>query len=176
MADVSVRRAGEGDVAAVADLQIRTWRTAYSGMLPAPVLAALSVVEAEERWRRAVTEPPTSRHHLLVALEAGRVVGMAAAGPSEDEDRDPARDAEIYALLVEPDLNRRGHGSRLLAAGVEHLRQDGFGTAATWLFDADAGCQAFYESAGWALDGTGRQLDMDEPVHQVRLHTDIAAG
>jgi hypothetical protein len=31
-------------------------------------------------------------------------------------------------------------------------------------------------SAGWAPDGAARDLDMGEPVRQIRLHTDITAA
>ena len=32
---------------------------------------------------------------------------------------------------------RRGHGSRLLNATVDHLREDGFATVVTWAFADD---------------------------------------
>ncbi len=174
MADVSVRPARPADAAAIADVQVRTWRSAYDGILPRAALDALTLADARQRWETAVSEPPSPRHHVVVAMEADRVVGLAAFGPAEDPEPDPRTTAEIYTLLVDPVANRRGHGSRLLAAAVDGLRGGGFRTAVVWLFEADGGCHAFYESAGWALDGASRDLDMGQLVHQLRLHTDLS--
>ena len=38
---------------------------------------------------------------------------------------------------------------------------------------ADAVSQAFFESAGWAVDGAARDLDMGARVGQCRMHTDL---
>jgi hypothetical protein len=55
------------------------------------------------------------------------------------------------------------------------MRDGGAAAATTWIFDADGGMEAFYESAGWALDGASRDLDMGQLVHQVRLHTALTS-
>lgn len=178
MADAGVRPARRADAAAVADIQVRAWRQGYRDLLPAAVLAEVTAPAAAETWRdkwaEAATAPPSPRHRLLVAVASDLVVGFAAHGPAEDPDLDPAGTAELITLLVDPTHARAGHGSRLLAATADLLREDGFGTLVTWVFEADEVTRTFLGSAGWAPDGTARTLDMGEPVPQVRLHTDIS--
>lgn len=171
--DVLVRPARPADVAAVAEVQLTVWRECYGRLLPSAVLEALTTAEAEARWREAVEAPPSPRHRLLVAVDDGVLVGLAALGPADDPGLDPPTAGELYALLVHPGAHRRGHGSRLLNAAVEAMRADGVRTAVTWAFDADAALVAFLESSGWAPDGAARSLDLGEPVHQLRLHTDV---
>ncbi|MDQ6649900.1 MAG: GNAT family N-acetyltransferase [Actinomycetota bacterium] len=174
MADVSVRAAGPADAADIAAVQVQTWQAAYGPLLPAVALATLRTPEAEAHWREAVTSPPSRRHHVLVALDTDRLVGVVAVAPAVDDDLDPTGTDEVGPLLVHPGAGRLGHGSRLLAAAVEAMRADGVSHAVTWAFAADGALQAFYESAGWAADGVSRQLDMGELVPEVRLHTDLA--
>jgi len=179
MADVGVRPARRADAAAVADIQVRAWRHAYRDLLPAGVLDEVTAPAAREVWRErwtdAVTSPPGPRHRLLAAVSSDLVVGFAAHGPAEDDpDRDPAVTAELLTLLVDPAHVGAGHGSRLLAATVDLLREDGFTTLITWVFERDEVLRAFLGSAGWAPDGTARDLDMGQPVRQIRLHTDIS--
>jgi len=100
------------------------------------------------------------------------VVGFAAHAPAEDADAAPGT-AELLTLLVDPAHTGAGHGSRLLAATVDLLREDGAETLITWVFEADEAMRTFLGSAGWAPDGSSRTLDMGEPVRQIRLHTDI---
>lgn len=173
MAEVSVRPAGPADVAEIARLQLSTWRTAYGSVLPERVLAALTQDEVAEQWASAVEHPPSPRHRVLVALEQQWAVGFAAMEP-EDVPAEPTAGL-ITTLLVEPRWGRRGHGSRLLAASVDLLHQDGCATAVTWLLESDRVAQAFFTSAGWEPDGAARALDMDgRLVTEIRLHTAIS--
>ncbi|CNG29676.1 acetyltransferase [Mycobacterium tuberculosis] len=179
MADVGVRPARRADAAAVAGIQVRAWRHGYRDLLPDGVLDEVTGPEAVETWRdrwaEAAAAPPSPRHRLLVAVASDLVVGFAAHGPAEDDDLDAGAAAELLTLLVDPLHARAGHGSRLLAATVDLLREDGFGTLVSWVFEDDEVTRTFLGSAGWAPDGTARTLDMGEPVRQIRLHTDIGA-
>ena len=175
VADVAVRAARSGDVPEIARIQVDTWRTAYGRFLPASVLAALDVTAAAEAWSAAVASPPSPGHHVLVATEGDRLVGFTAVGPSEEEDAQPG-EAAVAALLVEPRWGRRGHGSRLLAAAVDFLRQDGITRLVAWVPDGDRASSAFYESAGWEPDGSARVLEADGgSVRETRWHVTLEA-
>jgi GNAT superfamily N-acetyltransferase len=103
------------------------------------------------------------------------VVGLAAVAPATDEDLDDARWAELGPLLVLPGARGTGHGSRLLAAAVDLLVEDGFRYAVGWVFEADTVSRRFLEAAGWAVDGATRVLDLGgERMREIRLHTALA--
>jgi GNAT superfamily N-acetyltransferase len=175
-ADVSVRPARPDDAAAVARVQVVTWRTAYREVLPVAVLDEWDEHAAAESWRTAVTAPPTPGHGVLVAVERDEVVGFAAYGPAEltaGESSDPAGPTtEIATLLVEPRWGRRGHGSRLLAAVADLARTTGAARLQVWLPETDDVSARFFESAGWAQQGWLRTLDTGaEPLREVRWHT-----
>jgi GNAT superfamily N-acetyltransferase len=173
---MAVRAARPGDVPEIARIQVDTWRTAYKRFLPESVLAALDVTAAAQAWEAAVAAPPSPAHHVLVATEGTYTVGFAAVGPSEEEDARPG-EAAVAALLVEPRWGRRGHGSRLLAAAVDFLRQDGVTGLIAWIPDGDRASTAFYESAGWEPDGTARILEADGgSVRETRWHVALEAA
>lgn len=177
-----VRTAREDEAGEIARIQLATWRTGFSRIVPDRILAALDEAVLAERWRDAVTAPPSPQHHVLVAVEQAEqshVVGFAAIGPADeaalapDETADAlgGRTAAVTDLLVEPRWGRRGHGSRLLAAAVDLWRADGHEAAVAWLFDRDKAGRGLLTSAGWATDGAARALDMDGTlVRQTRLH------
>jgi len=154
---VGVRAARAEDVPEIVRIQVDTWRTAYARLLPPAVLAAATPERAGAEWSAAVLDPPSDRHVVLVAIEQRWTVGFVAFGPSE-QDGGPDRTGVLQTLLVEPRWGRRGHGSRLLAAAVDHLRSGGMARAEVWLLDGDAVSRRFYESAGWQPDGTVRML------------------
>lgn len=184
-----VRAARAADAADLARVQVASWRSQYAGVVPDGVLGELTGTEAtaawQERWHEAITNPPTSRHRVLVAVEDAParevadvpsrvVVGFASAGPATDTDRWPATDAELYELRVLPERTRHGHGGRLLHAVAETLAEDGFHTACMWALEADGELRRFLESSGWAADGARAELDVGIRVPAVRLHTAIS--
>jgi GNAT superfamily N-acetyltransferase len=180
-----VRPARPSDAAEIARIQLTTWRTAYRRMFPAHVLANLDEAYLERGWTEAITAPPTERHRVLIAIEQGEAaattVGFCAAGPADEQalapEEPPLGDdvAAITDLLIEPRWGRRGHGSRLLAATVDHWRDDAFKSAVAWAYDADVAMKKFLVSTGWEPDGAARALDVDDMlVPQVRLHTTLA--
>ncbi|MGY1822859.1 N-acetyltransferase family protein [Geodermatophilus sp. SYSU D00079] len=175
-AEVSVRRARPEDAAAIARVQLVTWRTAYRTVLPADVLDDWDEDAATRSWLAAVASPPTPAHGVLVALDRDEVVGFAAYGPPEvDAGEGGAHPAgpttEVAALLVEPRWGRRGHGSRLLAAVADSARDSGVARLSVWLPEQDRVSAGFFESAGWAPDGWVRTLDTGHgPLREVRWH------
>lgn len=175
-ADVSVRVAWADDAPAIAELQLRTWRETYAGLLPSDALPD-DLEGATAHWRRSLARPGDARQRALVALERNRVVGFAITGPAADPDADPVADGELSELTVEPAERGKGHGSRLLQAAVDTLVADRFTRAVLWSMASDDALRAFLAAAGWAPDAAHRELDLDgsgsTTVKQVRLHTAI---
>lgn len=149
-ADASVRTATPGDLGAIGAVHARSWRAAYADSLPDDVLAALDPRELAQSWRGAVSDPPSAQHQVLVACSGPTVVGFAAVEPS----------GEMVSLLVDPTHQRRGHGSRLLSAAVDHLRSVGADEVSTWAPVTDPARRAFFASAGLGPDGTWRELEV----------------
>jgi ribosomal protein S18 acetylase RimI-like enzyme len=176
-----VRPARAGDADALARIQVAAWRLGFAGIVPEALLARLTGDEAEgawrDRWREAITNPPTSRHRVLAAVTAAperEVAGFASVGPATDEDRWPGTDGAVYELRISPERVGRGHGSRLVQAVADTLTEDGFHTVSIWALEADTALRGFLEAAGWAADGARAELDVGTSVPVVRLHTAIS--
>ena len=186
-----MRPARAGDADDLARVQVASWRSAFAGIVPPALLGELTSLEAaavwRDRWRKAIGNPPTSRHRVLTAVSGApvsgapvsgapprEVAGFVSAGPATDADRWPATDAEIYEFRVAPDRTGQGHGGRLMHAAAETLVSDGFRTVSIWVLEADAAVRRFLESAGWAADGARGELDVGVSVPVVRLHTAIS--
>jgi GNAT superfamily N-acetyltransferase len=171
---------------------LTTWQVAYDRFIPRSVIDQLDLNWLTRQWHDAVASPPTSQHRVLIAMEETEKpgtkpgtayrVGFAASGPADpaalapDENHNALSDGVVAVteLMVEPRWGRRGHGSRLLSASVDHWRADGFHTAVAWAFRDDAATVSFLTSAGWAPDGAARALDVDDLlVPQIRLRTSL---
>jgi ribosomal protein S18 acetylase RimI-like enzyme len=176
-----VRPARAADAPSLARVQIASWRCGFAGIIPTSLLAELTSDEAEQsfrdRWREAISNPPTSRHRVLAAVTGGparEVAGFVSAGPATDADRWPGTDGEVYELRISPERTGQGHGSRLLHAVADTLASDGFHTVSLWALEADTALRRFLESSGWAADGARGELDVGTSLPVVRLHTAIS--
>lgn len=177
VADASVRSARASDAPAVGRVQARVWQDAYAGILSADVLDRFEERSFAGAWRKALTEPPSARHRLLVACAGAQVVGFVAIGPATDPDTVES-EAELLALGVHPDARRAGHGSRLLNAAVDTMREVGFDQCVTWLLAADEQTRTFCENAGLLPDSAYRDRVIDPNgavAREIRMSADLAA-
>lgn len=177
-ADVSCRVAWAEDAPAIAAVQVRAWRSSYATLLPTTLLESLDAEELSVRWGHALSAPTDARQRVLVALERNRVAGFVVTSPATDPDLDPVAVGELSDLTVDPDDRGRGHGSRLMQAGVDTLRADRFARAVTWLPTTADPERRFWTDAGWEPDGAHRTLDLTGDgstlVRQVRLHAALS--
>ena len=145
-----IRPARIEDAEALAALQVRAWRAAYSSYVAAEDLAAVG--DAAQRaagWRERLA---AGRADVvtLVAERGGRLVGFVSVGTTRDEDTDG--DGELYAIYVEPELIGSGVGRELAVAGERELAALGHRAATLWTFAANGPARRFYERGGWRVD------------------------
>jgi GNAT superfamily N-acetyltransferase len=173
-ADVSVRPLRLTDVDAVVELQLRAWSGSSAQGWAIPPVGELDPGVMRRSWEHAALVPPDERHHALVAVADGVVVGIAAVVPAADPDGSvDAPMAELTLLLVDPGHRGRGHGSRLLAACVDVSRDQSLGLVC-WLPSAADDARAFLAETGWEPDGAYRTVhvgDEERTVHEVRYAT-----
>lgn len=152
---VELRDAVPGDARAVAVVNVRSWRVAYRGLLPDDLLDGLSVQDRERHWSDALTSPAPIR--IVVATVADAVVGFAATGPPlVPGDRADPTLGDLYALYLDPDVWRRGIGTRLHAAALDRLRSCGFTHAGLWALTTNERALRFYQRRGWTDTGRTR--------------------
>jgi len=130
-----IRAATEADAPALAEIQARAWRWAYSDFVAYDDMPVAE--ERLERWRGNVAQG-----RLRVFDQDGTVVGYA----SVDGD-------QLTSLYVDPAAQGAGVGARLHDDALERLRAEGQTRAWLWVFTANEQGRAFYEHRGWRAVG-----------------------
>jgi ribosomal protein S18 acetylase RimI-like enzyme len=167
---VRVRPPRLADAEEVVRVHVRTWQSAYAGMVPDDVLNALDgqledrVRRTRERW----SEPEPRRWRTLLAVDPAddRPVGFTTFGPYRlndgSEDVDPTI-GEVLAIYVDPAHQRRGAGRALMDAAVAALRADGVREIRLWVLAENAPSRRFYERYGYRLDGAREPFRVQRP-------------
>ena len=152
----SVRGAVPDDARAIAEVQVETWRAAYTGLMPQSVLDGLDVDQREQWWSRAVV---AEGYAVFVAEQDDRVVGFVSVGPC----RDAEGLGELYAIYVRPESWGTGAGLALMEASVDWLAAR-WPEAVLWVAERNPRARSFYERYGWTA-GTSRVEEVAPGAH-----------
>jgi RimJ/RimL family protein N-acetyltransferase len=148
---VEVRRARPDDAAAIAEVHVRTWQSAYEHVFGAERLAGVTVAQRLPMWRQILNDPAQTA--LVVEDETGRIVGWCTVAPSRDADAD----GELWGIYVLREAWGTGAGTALMAAGTDVLGELGYREAILWVLEDNPRARRFYEREGWTLDGLRKE-------------------
>lgn len=141
-----VRRARMGDAAAIAAIEVETWRTTYAGMLADATLVGMSPARKARQWASQLRNGPGGVW-VWEDEEAG-LLGFGHCG--RQRIRTLAYDGEITMLYVRPDAQGQGIGRRLLVAMLADLKRRGMRSALVWVLEANPS-RFFYGRLGGRL-------------------------
>lgn len=143
--EVVVRRARPGDAASIAGVRIDAWRASYRGLVPDSYLDHLKPEQSVKMWEQ-VLGASSDAACTFVAEAGGEIIGFAS-GMTLAESRFGC-DAELSAICVLPDEQRRGLGKRLLANVAATLIGAGATGLMAWVLAKNEGAREFFSSLG----------------------------
>jgi L-amino acid N-acyltransferase YncA len=137
-----IRVATLQDAGAIARVHVESWRTTYAGMVPAEYLASLDVGQREVSWREWL---PLDID-VFVAEVDGEVVGFVGGGAI----REPVEgfDAELFAIYLLRDAQRRGIGMALLKRLAGSLKARGYRSMMAWVLEDNSSGEFYSRSGG----------------------------
>ena len=153
MADFRIREALLTDAGGIAKVHVRTWQSAYSGLVPDSYLQSLTVELRTITWIRNI-ENALPKTRILIAEWENQIVGFLSVGASREIG--PASQGEIFAIYVDPKFQGQSIGSTLMSGGIQTLKNDGFTTAILWVLHDNLPTRSWYESHGWKADGESK--------------------
>ncbi|HWE87373.1 MAG TPA: GNAT family N-acetyltransferase [Terracidiphilus sp.] len=137
---VLIRRAGPADAAAIAHVQVESWRTTYAGIVPEAYLETMNQAARAKAW-----EPLIEANEIFLAEQDGHVAGFTTGGPI----REPVEecDAELYAIYLLQQAQRSRIGTDLLRELARTLRQKRFRSMSVWVLAKNTS-KFFYVQTG----------------------------
>ncbi|WP_437783667.1 N-acetyltransferase family protein [Sorangium sp. So ce1097] len=152
-----IRRAQPDDAATIAHVEVDSWRAAYLGLVPASDLNALSTQAREASWRRILTHGAATGARAWILDTGDAALGFASAGPTRDEDDDPADVGELYTIYLLPAAWGRGLGAALLDTAQADLARRRHRAMTIWVLEGNTRARRFYELSGFGRDGARRR-------------------
>ena len=141
-----VREAKIADAAAIARVNIDTWRTAYRNIVPTDYLAQLSYEKRESSWQETLANVENTGDFVCVAEnDSGQIVGFAAGG--SERSGKYAYQGELFAIYILEAYQRQGIGQQLVRTVAQKLAELSFNSMLVWVLGDNSACR-FYEFLG----------------------------
>jgi GNAT superfamily N-acetyltransferase len=163
LADVIVEAATAADAEAIAALHVRSWRSAYVGMLPQEFLDGPAGDQLSALWRRRFSPGDNERTIVLKARHQQSLTGFACVLP----DAEPSWGALLDNLHVDPAVKRLGVG-RLLFDAARAAAAPLHSAFHLWVLEANAPARRFYERLG-GIEVERRLVDASKGVAAPQL-------
>lgn len=163
-----VRKPASDDAAAIAILHIRSWQSAYEGLLSKRYLSSLDTsVERRVVFLKQAIE--SGSPSIRVAELDGQVIGWVSFGPSRDQDA-PTGTAELMAIYLDPLCWARGIGTALWAEARQALMGHGYQQVCAWVLDGNERATRFYCKHGFSAQAGSQRIfeENGEPLQLTR--------
>lgn len=138
-----IRNAVISDSAAIAKIQVDSYRSAYAILMPQKYLDAFSYADQAQDWKDWLED---ERGLVLVAeIAPGNIIGYLVVEQTRQEE---ARyDCEVVALHVNREYHRQGAGRALMAEAARKMQALGCRSLGLWVMDGNPAA-GFYERLG----------------------------
>jgi ribosomal protein S18 acetylase RimI-like enzyme len=137
-----IRRAIAADARAIARVHVESWRSTYAGIVPGEFLASLSVDKREQMWGKMLAAEDAL---MFLAEDETGVFGFACGGKLREAL--DSYDAELFAIYLLRERQRRGAGRSLFQALTRALLVAGYSGMVLWVLK-DNPAVKFYERMG----------------------------
>jgi ribosomal protein S18 acetylase RimI-like enzyme len=145
-----IREASIEDTAAIAQVHVDSWRTAYQGIISDEYLANLDVKAREAGWIRFFEQPNRSSVIYVAVNEADSIVGFVSGGATRSSEY--GYDAELYSIYILSSYQGQGIGARLAGEIVDYFRRMGYHSFMLWVLEQNSAVDFYKRLGGEVFD------------------------
>jgi len=165
-----IREAKETDAYDMASVLVRTWQSAYRGIIPDSYLAKLSIDDRAKRLLKEFDEYRDTSFYYVAELD-GKIIGCMLLSKCREEGKSNA--GEVIAMYLFKEFWDCGYGRNMMEHSLGVFRRMGFEEAVIWVLEENVRARRFYEKFGFTFDGSRIIQDRGKPVSVIRYSGSI---
>lgn len=119
---MKIRKAKSKDAKGIIEVNVKTWLTTYSGIMPQEVLE--NKVATMKESIKICEETVEKDDNVLVAIEDEKIVGIVSYGKGKAIDNEQT--GEIYSIYVLKEYQGKNIGKQLFIAAKKVLEEKGY--------------------------------------------------
>lgn len=165
---VNIRLAVPADALYMAEVHMRSWETAYKGIIPDDYIKEKNATRPA-LFQRVITKDNETQYVIQADC---KTVGILGVGSNRDNDLDDDV-YEVHGIYLHPDYYRQGIGTQAMDFALDLARQKGKRSMVLWVLKDNINSRNFYGKCGFAPDGTEKEMTMGKPLIAVRYRREI---
>ena len=142
---MKIRVATEKDITGITAVNISSWKTTYTGIMPESFLKDRSYDKCYKGWIKYFAE--RDEISTMLVAEDKDIIGFCTGGFCRDKDLSKQYQAELVAIYLEKDYQRLGIGKQLVNRFVRHLVKLNINSMCISVLEANDS-RKFYEKLG----------------------------
>jgi GNAT superfamily N-acetyltransferase len=146
---VTIRPAAISDIPEISRIHVETWKSTYKGIIPDAYLSSLRIETKRGLHRRGLGETNVKINYFVAEDPTG-VLGFSISGPVRGDIA--GYKAELYALYIDTQQQRRGIGRQLFSTVVSRCLDLGETSLLAWVLRANP-ATGFYTRMGGTVVG-----------------------
>lgn len=170
-----IRKAKIEDSEIIASLIIRSWQTAYKGLINQEFLDNMNKNEMTKKWTNNILSQ-NKDDNIYVYEKNNKILGIIRFGKVNNEE-DKIHNAEIYVLYVEPKLKRNGIGRKLFKHAENYFINNNNKELIIWCLKGNEPSIKFYKKMGGRIVAERKtkvnNIELDEIALEYNLEDKI---
>lgn len=156
----TIRRALLTDAAEIAQVHIRSWEVAYTGIVPEQTIAEKNAMRPAF-WQSFLSVDDGKGKFAI--CEDEQIAGlMILESPNYEGEEDNT--LEVGCMYMSPDFFGKGYGRKAMEFAVDFAKDNGFKKIILWVLEENVGARAFYEKCGYIFDGEKKEYVIGKPL------------
>jgi len=165
-----IREATKADAHDMAVVFVRSWQSAYRGIVPDDYLASLSIKKRAERIINDFDEHERKLFYY-VAEKDDEIIGCIVLSECRNEDKSNA--GEVLAIYLFEEYWDKGYGRKMMEHAINVFRRIGYEETVVWVLEENLKARRFYEKLGFTFDGTKTELEKGKVLSVIRYTMSI---
>jgi ribosomal protein S18 acetylase RimI-like enzyme len=150
---INYRKATIADAPGIAGVHVESWHKSFAEIVPPEFLDNLNVKKREKAFRQGFND---ANYKMFVAETAqNEIVGFADFGKARESNA--AFAAELYAIYLLPEFQRKGIGKHLFRLCQKEMIADGLNSMYLIALKVSP-YKSFYEKMGGKIVGKGNHF------------------
>lgn len=143
---MQIRHATLADVETLGEINFKSWRTTYEGLIEGGMPVKLTPEEMYAKWERTLSRiEDNSDRFVLIAEVEGQTVGYSVCGKNRKEELSEY-DWELYAIYLLKEFQGKGVGKALFKESVKEMNHRGANSFILFVLTTNTPSVVFYES------------------------------
>lgn len=145
---IDIRESRPEDSTGIAAVQVRSWRSAYAGILPLSLLQAMNEEDQARMFETILKNLDRSKTLRATVLDGESIVGYVAASLDFSADQKCGADCELWGIYIDPEFQSKGAGKAAFEFVRAWLKSNGRSRILIWVAKENKRAQNFYVQLG----------------------------